>query len=128
MSAITLEPIEGDKSKYKAKFHFLNVQEDTGLYFIFRDKLFHMWNELCDKTNGEDGIIAKVNAWAKEHDISGDDWRYAVEMNKEYKEVLDKLCEDTQYQFYMAFDNMLKMHCIMNPKQAGDFDVEIVVC
>jgi hypothetical protein len=127
MSAISLEPIEGKKGEYKAKFHFLNVKENTGLYMIFSDKLFRMWNELCDKTNGEDGVIAKVNAWAEEHDISGDDRRYAAEMNKEYKEILDKLCEDPKYQFYMAFDNMLKMRPVMNSEIAGDFDIEIVV-
>lgn len=127
MSAITLEPIEGKKGEYKAKFHFLNVKENTGLYMIFSDKLFHMWNELCNKTNGEDGIIAKVNAWAEEHDISGNDRRYASEMNKEYKEILDKLCEDPQYQFYMAFDNMLKMRPVMDPDVAGEFDIEIIV-
>ena len=127
MSAITLEPIKGEKGKYKANFHFLNVQENTGLYMIFSDKLFRMWNELCDKTNGEDGIIAKVNAWAEEHDISGDDRRYAAEMNKEYKEILDRLCDDPHYQFYMAFNNMLKMRPVMNPEIAGDFDIEIVV-
>lgn len=126
MSAITLEPIEGEEFQYKAKFHFLNVPEHTGLYVIFCNKLFHMWNELCDKTNGEDGVIAKVNAWAKERDISGDDQEYIIKMNGKYAAILDELCEKDEYKLDISYGNKLKMRCLMSIDTAGDFDVEIV--
>lgn len=127
MSAITLEPIKGEKGKYKAKFNFLNVSEDTGLYVVFCNKLFRMWNELCDKTNGEDGVIAKVNAWAKERDISGGDQEYIIKMNGEYAFLLDEQCEKDEYKLDIGYGNKLKMRCHMSIDTAGDFDVEIVV-
>lgn len=128
MSAITLVPIEGEEGKYSAMFHFLNVEYGSGLYLIFQDKLYRMWNEMCESTNGEEGIIASVNKWASENDIPGDDPRYAKRMNSEYSALLETLCNKEEYQFDMKFGNKLKMRCIMDLEMAGEFDVEIVAC
>lgn len=126
MSAITLKPIEGEEYQYKAMFHFLNIGENTGLYVIFSDKLFHMWNALCDRTNGEDGVIAKVNAWAKENGYSGTDREYIHKMNGEYAYILDELCDKEEYKCDIGYGNKLKMRCILDIDTAGEFDVEIV--
>lgn len=127
MSVITLEPIEGEKGTYKAKFHFLNVKEGTGLHMIFSDKLYKMWNELCNYTNGEGGLIEKINNWAEENNIPGTDERYIKRVNHEYLMLLMELTAKEEYRFDMHYGNELRMLPIMNPEIAGDFDIKIVV-
>lgn len=127
MSAITLQPIEGESGKYKAKFHFLNIQEGSGLYFIFCDKLYKMWNEFCDRTNGEGGLIEQINKWAKENDVPGTDELYIKRVNNEYLMLLMELTAKEEYQFDMHYGNRLRMSARMDPDQAGEFDIAIVV-
>lgn len=125
MSAITLE--KKDDGTYIANLQFRNIEKGSGLYLVFAHKLYRMWNDMCNYTNGEHGLIAQINKWAEENDISGDDWKYTQYTNSQYKELLDELCDREEYQFDMQLGNKLKMHCIMDPNNAGAFDVEILV-
>lgn len=127
MSAITIEPIEGENGKYKAKFHFINVREGTGLHMIFSDKLYKMWNEFSYRTNGEGGLIDQINKWATENDILGTSEEYTKKVNYEYFKLLTELTAKKEYQFNMHYGNKLRMKVYMDPDEAGDFDIEIVV-
>lgn len=127
MSAITLQPIEGEPGKYKAKFHFLNIQEGSGLYILFSHKLYQMWNELCDRTNGEGGLIEQINKWADENDILRTSEKYTKKVNREYFKVLMELTAKEEYQFDMHYGNRLRMSACMDPDEAGEFDIEIIV-